>query len=145
MITGIDIVQEQLRIANGQPLSYRQEDVAIRGHAIECRVNAEDPVRFMPSPGEITRLHIPGGPGIRVDSHIYQGYRVPPHYDSLIGKLIAHGDDRDAALARMRQALHEMVIAGIQSNTPLHQRILDDAGFQAGGVNIHYLQEQLVG
>ena len=145
MVTGVDIVQEQLRIAAGKPLTYRQEEVTIRGHAIECRVNAEDPVRFMPSPGEITRLHIPGGPGIRVDSHIYQGYRVPPHYDSLIGKLIAHGDDRDAALARMRQALHEMVIAGIQSNTPLHQRILDDAGFQAGGVNIHYLQEQLVG
>ena len=145
MITGIDIVQEQLRIAAGKPLTYRQEEVTIRGHAIECRVNAEDPVRFMPSPGEITRLHIPGGPGIRVDSHIYQGYRVPPHYDSLIGKLIAHGDDRDAALARMRQALREMIISGIASNTPLHQRIIDDAGFQAGGVNIHYLQEHLVG
>jgi len=145
MITGIDIVQEQLRIASGRPLSYRQEDVTIRGHAFECRINAEDSVRFMPSPGEITRLHIPGGPGIRVDSHIYQGYRVPPHYDSLIGKLIAHGDDRDAALARMRQALREMVIAGIASNTALHQRIVDDAGFQAGGVNIHYLQEHLVG
>ncbi len=145
MITGIDIVQEQLRIAAGLPLSYRQEEVTIRGHAIECRINAEDPVRFMPSPGEITRLHIPGGPGIRVDSHIYQGYRVPPHYDSLIGKLIAHGDDRAAALARMRQALREMVIAGIASNTPLHQRIVDDAGFQSGGVNIHYLQEHLVG
>ncbi len=145
MITGIDIVQEQLRIAAGLPLSYRQEEVTIRGHAIECRINAEDPVRFMPSPGEITRLHIPGGPGIRVDSHIYQGYRVPPHYDSLIGKLIAHGDDRAAALARMRQALREMIIAGIASNTPLHQRIVDDAGFQSGGVNIHYLQEHLVG
>jgi acetyl-CoA carboxylase biotin carboxylase subunit len=145
MVTGIDIVQEQLRIASGEPLSYRQQDVVVRGHAIECRINAEDPVRFMPSPGEITRLHIPGGPGIRVDSHIYQGYRVPPHYDSLIGKLIAHGDDRPAALARMRQALREIVIGGINSNAELHRRILDDAGFAAGGVNIHYLQEHLAG
>jgi acetyl-CoA carboxylase biotin carboxylase subunit len=143
MVTGIDIVQEQLRIAAGDPLSYRQQDVVVRGHAIECRINAEDPVRFMPSPGEITRLHIPGGPGIRVDSHIYQGYRVPSHYDSLIGKLIAHGDDRPAALARMRQALREIVIGGINSNAELHRRILDDAGFAAGGVNIHYLQEHL--
>jgi len=145
MVTGIDIVQEQLRIAAGEPLSHRQQDVVVRGHAIECRINAEDPVRFMPSPGEITRLHIPGGPGIRVDSHIYQGYRVPSHYDSLIGKLIAHGDDRPAALARMRQALREIVIGGINSNAELHRRILDDAGFAAGGVNIHYLQEHLAG
>ena len=145
MITGIDIVQEQLRIAAGLPLSCRQEDVVIQGHAIECRINAEDPERFMPSPGEITRLHIPGGPGIRVDSHVYQGYRVPPHYDSLIGKLIAHGDDRDAALARMRQALREIIIGGIRSNVELHRRILDDPGFGRGGVNIHYLQEHLVG
>ncbi|MDX1594589.1 MAG: acetyl-CoA carboxylase biotin carboxylase subunit [Gammaproteobacteria bacterium] len=145
MVTGIDIVQEQLRIAAGEPLGYRQEDVVVRGHAIECRINAEDSVRFMPSPGEITRLHMPGGPGIRVDSHIYQGYRVPPHYDSLIGKLIAHGNDRDAAISRMRQALREIVIGGIESNTALHQRIFDDAGFQQGGMNIHYLQEHLVG
>jgi len=145
MITGIDIVQEQLRIAAGLPLSCRQEDVVIQGHAIECRINAEDPERFMPSPGEITRLHIPGGPGIRVDSHVYQGYRVPPHYDSLIGKLIAHGDDRDAALARMRQALREIIIGGIRSNVELHRRIFDDPGFGRGGVNIHYLQEHLVG
>jgi len=145
LVTGIDIVQEQLRIAAGDPLSYRQEEIVIRGHAIECRINAEDPDRFLPSPGEITQLHIPGGPGIRVDSHIYQGYRVPPHYDSLIGKLIAHGDDRLAALSRMRQALNEIVIGGINSNVALHRRIIDDLGFATGGVNIHYLQEQLIG
>jgi len=145
LVTGVDIVQEQLRIAAGDPLSCRQEEIVIRGHAIECRINAEDPERFLPSPGEITQLHIPGGPGIRIDSHIYQGYRVPPHYDSLIGKLIAHGDDRPAALSRMRQALNEIVIGGINSNVALHRRIIDDPGFAAGGVNIHYLQEQLVG
>jgi len=143
LITGIDIVQEQLRIAFGEPLRYRQEEIVLRGHAIECRINAEHPVRFTPSPGEITTLHMPGGPGIRVDSHIYQGYRVPPYYDSLIGKLIAHGDDRQAALARMRQALREIVIGGIDSNVDLHRRMLADPGFVAGGVNIHYLQQRL--
>jgi acetyl-CoA carboxylase biotin carboxylase subunit len=145
LVTGIDIVQEQLRIAAGEPLSHRQEEVVIRGHAIECRINAEDPERFLPSPGEITQLHIPGGPGIRIDSHIYQGYHVPPHYDSLIGKLIAHGEDRPAALSRMRQALNEIVIGGIKSNAALHRRIIDDPGFAVGGVNIHYLEEQLAG
>ncbi|HEY5720173.1 MAG TPA: acetyl-CoA carboxylase biotin carboxylase subunit [Gammaproteobacteria bacterium] len=143
LITGIDIVQEQLRIAFGEPLRYRQEEIVLRGHAIECRINAEHPERFTPSPGEITSLHMPGGPGIRVDSHIYQGYRVPPHYDSLIGKLIAHGDDRQSALARMRQALREIVIGGIHSNVDLHRRMLADHGFVAGGVNIHYLQQRL--
>jgi acetyl-CoA carboxylase biotin carboxylase subunit len=136
-------VQEQLRIADGQPLRYRQEDIVLRGHAIECRINAEDAHRFIPSPGEITRLHMPGGPGIRVDSHIYQGYRVPPYYDSLIAKVIAHGDHRASALARMRQALREIVVAGIKSNVSLHQRMLDDDGFVAGGMDIHYLERRL--
>jgi len=145
LITGVDIVQEQLRIAFGEPLRYRQEDIVLSGHAIECRINAEDAESFIPSPGEITRLHMPGGPGIRVDSHIYQGYRVPPYYDSLIGKLIAHGDDRSAALARMRQALTEMVIGGIKSNVDLHRRMLSDPGFVTGGVNIHYLEKRLAG
>ncbi|MFA5626411.1 MAG: acetyl-CoA carboxylase biotin carboxylase subunit [Thiohalomonadaceae bacterium] len=143
MITGVDIVKEQIRIAAGLPLSYRQEDITIRGHAIECRINAEDPVTFMPSPGLIEQAHFAGGPGIRVDSHIYSGYRVPPYYDSLIGKLIAWGEDRDAALARMRTALAEMYIDGIKTNIPLHQNLLDDAAFQAGGTNIHYLEKKL--
>jgi len=143
LITGVDIVQEQLRIADGQPLRYRQEDIVLRGHASECRVNAEDPLLFTPSPGEISRLHMPGGPGIRVDSHIYQGYRVPPYYDSLIAKLVSHGDHRESALARMRNALREIVIAGIKSNVALHQRMLDDTGFIAGEVDIHYLERRL--
>ena len=145
LITGVDIVKEQLRIAAGMPLRYRQEDIVLRGHAIECRINAEDPVTFAPSPGEITRLHIPGGPGIRIDTHIYNGYRVPPYYDSMIGKLIAHGNDRNSALARMRTALRELLIGGISTNSALHARILADAGFSAGGVNIHYLEEKLLG
>jgi len=143
MITGVDIVKEQLRIAAGEPMSYTQSDIEIRGHAIECRINAENPENFMPSPGEITRLHIPGGPGIRVDTHIYNGYKVPPHYDSMIGKLIAHGENRAAAIARMRTALGEMVIGGIKCNIPLHEEILRDGVFAAGGANIHYLEKKL--
>ncbi|MES9884735.1 MAG: acetyl-CoA carboxylase biotin carboxylase subunit [Sedimenticola sp.] len=143
MITGVDIVKEQLRIAAGEKLSYKQEDIHINGHAIECRINAEDPDNFMPSPGDITHLHIPGGPGIRVDTHIYHGYRVPPYYDSMIGKLIAHGETRDSALARMRTALSEMVIEGIKTNIPLQERIMRDCAFAAGGANIHYLEKML--
>ncbi|MCB1875655.1 MAG: acetyl-CoA carboxylase biotin carboxylase subunit [Chromatiales bacterium] len=143
MITGVDIVKEQLRIADGQPLSYRQKDIEWRGHAIECRINAEDPKNFYPSPGLIERFHAPGGPGIRVDTHIYGGYFVPPHYDSMIGKLIAHGESRAAALARMRSALDEMIIEGIRSNIELHRDIISDAAFAAGGTNIHYLEQKL--
>ncbi len=133
LVTGVDIVKEQLRIAAGEALAYAQKDIQWRGHAIECRINAEDPKTFMPSPGTITQYHAPGGPGIRVDSHIYNGYRVPPYYDSMIGKLIAHGETRESALARMRTALNEIVIEGIKCNIPLHQEILRDAAFQAGG------------
>ncbi len=145
MVSGVDIVKEQLRIAAGEPLSHRQEDIRLTGHAIECRINAEDPESFFPSPGIITQYHTPGGPGIRMDSHIYNGYRVPPHYDSLIGKLIAHGENRAAALARMRTALAEMVVEGIKTNIPLHRRLLNDAAFIEGGVDIHYLERQLAG
>jgi acetyl-CoA carboxylase, biotin carboxylase subunit len=143
MITGIDIVQEQIRVAAGEKLSVRQKDIEIRGHAIECRINAEDPFRFTPSPGKITSYHSPGGPGIRVDSHIYQGYSVPPNYDSLVCKLIAYGEDRDQAIRRMRIALSEMVIEGIQTNIPLHQELLLDTRVIRGGVNIHYLEQKL--
>ena len=143
MITGIDIVKEQLRIAAGEPLSYTQDQVKINGHAIECRINAEDPNNFMPSPGTITGLHIPGGPGIRVDTHIYAGYKVPPYYDSMIGKLIAHGETRNAAIARMKTALSEMVVNGIKTNAPLHLEIMKDGAFVAGGANIHYLEKKL--
>jgi acetyl-CoA carboxylase biotin carboxylase subunit len=143
MITGIDIVREQLRIANGEALEFTQDDVRIQGHAIECRVNAEDPKNFMPSPGLVTLWHSPGGPGIRVESHIYSGYNVPPYYDSMIGKLIAHGATRDAAFARMRSALSEAVIEGIKTNIPLHQEIFQHAAFQAGGTDIHYLEKRL--
>ncbi|OGT88548.1 MAG: acetyl-CoA carboxylase biotin carboxylase subunit [Gammaproteobacteria bacterium RIFOXYA12_FULL_61_12] len=143
MITGVDIVKEQIFIASGQALSYKQKDIKLRGHAVECRINAEDPRNFMPSPGDITRLHLPGGPGVRVDTHIYNGYRVPPHYDSMIGKLITHGETRDSALARMRTALREIVVEGIKTNIPLHQEIMRDAAFQAGGANIHYLEKKL--
>ncbi|HFQ91650.1 MAG TPA: acetyl-CoA carboxylase biotin carboxylase subunit [Chromatiales bacterium] len=142
-ITGVDIVKEQIRIAAGEPLSYKQEDIEINGHAIECRINAEDPVNFTPSPGLITQYHAPGGPGIRVDSHIYNGYKVPPYYDSMIGKIIAHGENRQSALARMRTALSELVIEGINTNVPLHRDIMVDAAFQAGGTNIHYLEKKL--
>jgi acetyl-CoA carboxylase biotin carboxylase subunit len=143
LITGIDLVREQLLIAAGQPLSIQQSDVTIRGHAIECRINAEDPDTFMPCPGLIQHFHAPGGPGVRVDSHIYEGYRVPPNYDSMIGKLIVHANDRDAAIARMRVALSEMVVDGIKTNVPLQQRIMSDSGFQTGGQNIHYLEKRL--
>jgi acetyl-CoA carboxylase, biotin carboxylase subunit len=145
MVTGIDIVKEQLRIASGIPLSIRQEDVKIKGHAIECRINAEDPVSFMPCPGKINLFHAPGGNGIRVDSHIYSGYTVPPHYDSLIGKLISYGSTRDEALARMQNALDELLIDGIRTNTPLHKDILRDPNFRKGGTNIHYLEHMLAG
>ena len=143
MITGVDIVKEQLRIAAGEQLSYRQSDIEINGHAIECRINAENPVNFMPCPGVITQYHPPGGPGIRVDSHIYNGYNVPPYYDSMIGKLIAHGESRDSALARMHTALGEIVIDGIITNIPLHRDIIIDLAFMAGGTDIHYLEKKL--
>ncbi|RLA32461.1 MAG: acetyl-CoA carboxylase biotin carboxylase subunit [Gammaproteobacteria bacterium] len=143
MITGIDIVKEQLRIAAGEPLDFKQEDVRFLGHAIECRINAEDPKTFMPSPGMVQLWHSPGGPGIRVESHIYSGYRVPPYYDSMIGKIIAHGNDRPTAIARMRNALSEIVIEGIKTNVPLHQEIFQHAAFQAGGTDIHYLEKRL--
>ena len=143
MITGVDIVKEQILIASGEPLRYRQEDIQIRGHAIECRLNAEHPDTFIPSPGRIEEFHAPGGPGIRMETHIYSGYYVPPYYDSMIGKLIAHGEDRPAALARMSNALRETVIEGIHTNLPLQRRILTDAAFRAGGMNIHYLEKKL--
>ncbi|BCX87997.1 acetyl-CoA carboxylase, biotin carboxylase subunit [Methylomarinovum tepidoasis] len=143
MVTGVDLIKEQLRIAAGEPLSYAQEDIVIRGHAVECRVNAEDPETFMPSPGPIEQLHVPGGPGIRVDTHIYAGYKVPPYYDSMIGKFIAHGETRDSALARMRTALSETIVTGIKTNVPLLARIVSDSGFRAGGQTIHYLEDLL--
>ena len=141
MITGIDLVAEQLRIAAGQKMSYTQKDIKIRGHAIECRINAEDPRTFTPSPGTVTYFHAPGGPGIRVDSHLYSSYKVPPYYDSLIAKIITHGDTRELALARMRNALDETVIDGIRTNIPLHQDILRGNSFQKGLINIHYLEK----
>jgi len=143
MITGVDIVKEQLYIASGEKLRYKQSDIEIRGHAIECRINAEDARTFMPSPGKVERFHAPGGPGIRVDSHIYGGYTVPPHYDSMIGKIIAYGENRSVALARMQGALDEISITGIKTNIELHQDILNDAAFVAGGTNIHYLEKKL--
>jgi acetyl-CoA carboxylase biotin carboxylase subunit len=143
MITGVDIVKEQIRIAAGEELAYKQEDIVLRGHAIECRINAEDPNNFMPSPGTINNYHAPGGFGVRVDSHIYNGYRVPPHYDSMIAKVITHGDTREIAIARMRGALSELVIDGIKTNTPLQLDILSDNAFQAGGTNIHFLEKKL--
>jgi acetyl-CoA carboxylase, biotin carboxylase subunit len=143
MVTGVDIVQEQIRVAAGERLSVRQKDIEVRGHAIECRINAEDPFRFTPSPGRITSYHPPGGPGIRVDTHIYQGYTVPPNYDSLIGKVIAYGENRDQAIRRMRIALSEMAIEGIQTNIPLHQELLLDNRVIKGGVSIHYLEQKL--
>jgi acetyl-CoA carboxylase biotin carboxylase subunit len=143
LITGIDLVKAQLLVASGEKLPYAQGDVQIRGHAIECRINAEDPKTFMPSPGPIRLWHAPGGPGIRVDSHVYSGYNVPPNYDSLIGKLIAHGDSRETAIARMKNALGEMVIEGIKTNVALHQEIFNHAAFQKGGLDIHYLERRL--
>ena len=143
MVTGIDIVKEMLSIASGNPLSFTQDDVVIRGHALECRINAEDPKTFMPCPGKVTHFHAPGGNGVRVDSHLYSGYSVPPNYDSLIGKLITYGKDRDEALARMRNALDEVVVDGIKTNIPLHRDLVMDAGFCKGGINIHYLEKKL--
>ncbi|NVJ66513.1 MAG: acetyl-CoA carboxylase biotin carboxylase subunit [Gammaproteobacteria bacterium] len=145
LITGVDIIKEQLRIASNQPLSFKQEDIKLNGHAIECRINAEDPVTFIPSPGEIKRYHAPGGPGIRMDSHIYATYKVPPHYDSMIGKLITHGETREVAIARMQMALEEIVIDGIKTNVDLQKRILKDVNFQKGGTNIHYLERHMFG
>jgi acetyl-CoA carboxylase biotin carboxylase subunit len=142
-VTGVDIVKEQLRIAAGEKLTYKQKEIKIRGHAMECRINAEDSRTFMPSPGKITQLHFPGGPGVRVDTHIYEGYTVPPYYDSMIGKLITYGEDRASAMARMRIALSEMIIGGIKTNIELQQSILRDTGFEEGGVNIHYLEKKL--
>ena len=143
LVTGVDIVREQLLIAAGKPLTYKQEDIKVHGHAMECRINAEDPDNFLPCPGIISRYHAPGGPGVRVDTHIYSGYRVPPYYDSMIGKLITNSDNRDSAMARMRNALNEIIIDGIKTNVPLHKNLLNDAMFLAGGVNIHYLEKKL--
>ena len=143
LVTGVDIVKEQLHIANGDELTYKQEDIQIRGHAVECRINAEDPETFMPSPGTITHYHPPGGPGVRVDTHVYQGYKVPPHYDSMIGKLIVHGETRELALRRMSIALSEIIIDGIKTNIPLHQKLVTNAAFMAGGTDIHYLEDKL--
>jgi len=143
MITGIDIVQQQILIAAGEKLPFRQKDIQFRGHAIECRINAEDPYSFVPSPGRISTFHMPGGPGIRVDTHAYQNYVVPPHYDSMIGKLIAYGDTREQAIARMRIALSEMVVEGIKTNVPLHSDLMVDAAFHLGATSIHYLEQKL--
>ena len=143
MVTGVDIVKEQILIAGGEPLRYRQEDIVLRGHAVECRINAEHSETFRPSPGKITEFHAPGGPGIRMETHIYSGYTVPPYYDSMIGKLIAHGEDRDSAIKRMCNALRETVIEGIDTNIKLQRSILKDAAFQTGGANIHYLEKKL--
>ena len=143
MITGIDLVKTQLLVAAGEKLPFTQGDIQIRGHAIECRINAEDPRTFVPSPGPVKLWHAPGGPGIRVDSHLYSGYNVPPNYDSMVAKLIAHGDTRDTAIARMRNALSEMVVEGIITNKALHQEILNHTAFRAGGLDIHYLERRL--
>jgi len=142
-ITGVDIVQEQIRIAAGEKLRYKQRDIEIRGHAVECRINAEDPFTFVPSPGNIEWWHPPGGPGVRVDSHVYSGYRVPPYYDSMIGKIITYGDTREQAIRRMRIALSETVVEGIKTNIPLHQELMLDANFIKGGTSIHYLEHKL--
>ncbi|MBS0002269.1 MAG: acetyl-CoA carboxylase biotin carboxylase subunit [Thioalkalivibrio sp.] len=142
-VTGVDLVREQIRIAAGEPLSFSQSDICIQGHAIECRINAEDPVRFLPSPGTVTQYHAPGGPGIRMDTHLYNGYTVPQYYDSMIAKLIAYGPTREIAIARMRGALGEIVIDGINTNIPLHIDLMKDANFQRGCTNIHYLEKRL--
>ncbi|ACJ19590.1 acetyl-CoA carboxylase biotin carboxylase subunit [Coxiella burnetii] len=143
MITGIDLVKEQIRVAAGLPLSYRQSDVQIKGHAIECRINAEDPKNFMPCPGRVTAYHAPGGFGVRMDSHLYAGYNVPPYYDSLIGKLIVYDENREEAIARMKNSLEELVIEGIKTNTPLHLTMMTDEKFKNGAQNIHYLEKKL--
>lgn len=144
MVTGIDLVKQQIRIASGEALGLRQEDVVMRGHALECRINAEDPETFIPSPGRIDQYHQPGGPGIRVDSHVYNNYLVPPYYDSLIAKLVAYGSTREEAIARMRSALSEMVVDGIKTNLPLHRRIMLDEKFNRADFTIHYLEQSLV-
>jgi acetyl-CoA carboxylase biotin carboxylase subunit len=143
MVTGIDLVQEQIRIAAGEKLRYKQRDIVLKGHAIECRINAEDPYKFTPSPGRILSWHAPGGPGIRVDSHAYAGYYVPPHYDSMVGKVIAYGATREQAISRMQIALSEMVVEGILTNIPLHRELMVDSRFAEGGTNIHYLEQKL--
>ncbi|WP_018987263.1 acetyl-CoA carboxylase biotin carboxylase subunit [Methylophilus methylotrophus] len=143
MITGIDLVQQQIFVAAGEKLPFRQRDIVLNGHAIECRINAEDPYTFVPSPGFINRFHMPGGPGVRMDTHVYGGYTVPPHYDSMIGKLITHGATREQAIARMRVALSEMYVEGIKTNTPLHADLMADLAFQQGGTSIHYLEQKL--
>jgi acetyl-CoA carboxylase biotin carboxylase subunit len=143
LITGVDLVKEQLLVASGEPLSFRQEDLHVRGHAIECRINAEDPKTFMPSPGRVDTWHPAGGPGVRVDSHLYSGYTVPPYYDSMNGKLITWGDTSESAIARMQNALNEMVVDGINTNILLHREIFQHAAFKAGGTDIHYLEKRL--
>ena len=143
MVTGIDLIKEQLKIAAGQPLTIKQEEIRLKGHAIECRINAEDPQTFLPAPGKIEWFHAPGGLGVRWDSHIYSGYTVPPYYDSMIGKLICYGETREIAIARMRQALDEIVVEGIKTNIPLQKEIMRDENFQRGGSNIHYLHKKL--
>jgi acetyl-CoA carboxylase, biotin carboxylase subunit len=143
MITGIDLVQEQIRIAAGERLRFKQRDIVLKGHAIECRINAEDPFKFTPSPGRIQAWHAPGGPGIRVDSHAYAGYFVPPNYDSMVGKVISYGITREQAIRRMQIALSEMVVEGIQTNIPLHRELMVDGRFIEGGTNIHYLEQKL--
>src|SRR5690554_332097 len=143
MITGIDLVQQQILIAAGEKFTLRQRDVNFRGHAIECRINAEDPFRFIPSPGRITNWHVPGGPGVRMDSHVFTGYMVPPNYDSMIAKLITYGDTREQAIARMSIALSEMVVEGVNTNIPLHRELMADARFIEGGTSIHYLEHKL--
>lgn len=142
-VTGVDLVQTQLLVAQGKPLPFTQKDIEVRGHAIECRINAEDPFTFVPSPGRVTAWHLPGGPGIRIDTHVFSGYTVPPYYDSMIGKIIAHGDTREQAIARMRVALSELAVEGIKTNTKLHRELLADERFFQGGTSIHYLEEKL--
>ncbi len=143
VVSGIDIVKLQLRVAAGEPLPFRQQDIVLRGHAIECRINAEDPKTFAPSPGAVRLWHPPGGPGIRVDSHLYSGYTVPPYYDSLVAKLISFGENRETAIARMRNALSEMVVEGVKTNAPLHLEIFGHSAFRQGGLDIHYLERRL--
>jgi acetyl-CoA carboxylase biotin carboxylase subunit len=143
MVTGIDIVRTQIMVAADEKLPFTQRQIEMRGHAIECRVNAEDPYKFIPSPGRVTTWHAPGGPGVRVDSHLYNNYFVPPNYDSMVGKIIVHGDTREQAMARMRTALAETVVEGIKTNIPLHRDLMVDAKFMAGGTNIHYLEQWL--
>jgi acetyl-CoA carboxylase biotin carboxylase subunit len=143
MVTGLDLVREQIRIAQGAHLGIRQEDVHFDGHAIECRINAEHPQTFVPSPGRVTQFHAPGGPGVRMDSAVFAGYTIPPYYDSMIGKLIVHAEDRPTAIRRMRRALRELVVEGVQTTIPLHLNILDDPAFQAGDYHIHWLEERL--